>query len=628
MPTLLVTLGKTWPVVPEAFHLLRPGPDWFSEVHVLTSSHCEIDKAITEVTRYFRSFPQATLTFTRVAGFDDLRSENDHAEFDEVMCRWILEKAPDPETRYICLAGGFKTMSAAMQRAASFLGAAEVFHVLAAPEINTPESIARALEEDRVHFIRLGSQAGWPQLRLVDCESYPLDSTGGADNIRCVRAPDHSLTERLRTVQIRSQRIAASWEQMANLPFAELATWSEADLAWLQEPVDPRSEIDRAWIARLPKVELHCHLGGFATHGDELRAIRAAAEIPACLPPLKNCQPPPAWPHALLPGSPGERLQAYMRLGDNNGRQLLRDRGCLREQCRQLYRHLIEQRVAYAEIRCSPNNYASADRSAMDVLADIRDCFQREMARASASRDPDPAAGSPCHVNVIIIATRRDGGDRSDISRHIALAITAADQWREPGTCRVVGVDLAGFEHRETRAALFQADFDAVHRVGLAVTVHAGENDDAEGIWQAVFKLNARRLGHALHLGQSPDLLRAVVDRGIGIEMCPYANVQIKGFAPFASGAPEYPLLNYLRAGARVTVNTDNPGISAAALTDNLLLCARLCPALTRLDLLRLQRHAISAAFLGAGERRSLLARFAIFPPGRETMRPATPTRA
>src|SRR5690606_37980164 len=119
-------------------------------------------------------------------------------------------------------------------------------------------------------------------------------------------------------------------------------------------------------------------------------------------------------------------------------------------------------------------------------------------------------------------------GDRSDISRHLALAITAAQHWTTG--CRVVGVDLAGFEHRDTRAALFATDFEPIHRVGLAVTVHAGDNDDAEGIWQAVFKLNARRLAHALHLIQDPDLRRAVAERHIGVEMCPYANMQNKGY--------------------------------------------------------------------------------------------------
>ena len=147
-----------------------------------------------------------------------------------------------------------------------------------------------------------------------------------------------------------------------------------------------------------------------------------------------------------------------------------------------------------------------------------------------------------------------------------------------------------------------------MHRCGLALTVHAGENDDAEGIWRAVFDLNARRLGHALSLAESPELLRSVTDRGIGIEMCPYANLQIRGYpldTAAAAAAPRrgYPLLEYLDAGARVTVNTDNIGISSATLTENLLLAARLAPGLTRLGLLRLQRHATEAAFLNAKDR-------------------------
>ncbi|MBN8247353.1 MAG: hypothetical protein J0L84_07905, partial [Verrucomicrobia bacterium] len=207
---------------------------------------------------------------------------------------------------------------------------------------------------------------------------------------------------------------------------------------------------------------------------------------------------------------------------------------------------------------------------------------------------------------------RRETGDyRAGISRHLALAMSAAEHWTRAGECRVVGVDLAGYENVTTRAHYFREEFTGVHRGGLALTVHAGENDDAEGIWRAVFDLNARRLGHALHLIESPELMRSVADRGIGVEMCPYANLQIKGY-PLGASVSEaeerarYPLHEYLRAGIRVTVNTDNIGISAASLSDNLLLAARLCPGLTRLDLLRLQRHALEVAFLSPKERETV----------------------
>jgi adenosine deaminase len=149
-----------------------------------------------------------------------------------------------------------------------------------------------------------------------------------------------------------------------------------------------------------------------------------------------------------------------------------------------------------------------------------------------------------------------------------------------------------------------------VHRAGLAVTVHAGENDDAEAIWSAVFDLNARRIGHGLHLVHSPALLDVVAARGIGIELCPYANLQIVGFSlDGADDRPTYPLPEFLRRGIPVSVNTDNLGTSGADLTDNLLLAARLSPGLTRLDVLRLLAHAARTSFLPEPDRRRLSAR-------------------
>lgn len=357
----------------------------------------------------------------------------------------------------------------------------------------------------------------------------------------------------------------------------------------MNEPLDPVA--DTPWVRSLPKVELHCHLGGFATSGELLSRVRSAARNPSELKPDPQRAPPEGWPRPASSIS----LDDYMRLGDANGSSILFDRGCLEAQVTLLYQHLMEERVCYAEIRCSPNNYCKGgrDSSAWDILTHIRNVFQRCM-------DEAPADPFRCHVNLIVIATRRDGGDRSDISRHLALAITAAQHWREG--CRVVGVDLAGFEHRETRAALFQTDFEAAHRVGLAVTCHAGENDDAEGIWQAVFKLNARRIGHALHLTQSPDLLRTVAERGIGIEMCPFANYQIAGFHPMRDKR-RYPLQEYLQKGVMVCVNTDNIGISSASLSENILFLAELCPELTRRDVLQLQANAASLAFTHAEDR-------------------------
>jgi len=401
------------------------------------------------------------------------------------------------------------------------------------------------------------------------------------------------------------------------LPFVELATWSITNLEWVREPVQPDSTSDLAWIARLPKLELHCHLGGFATAGSLLEEVRAGAERPGSLPRIDEVQSVLNWPLPAIPIG----LEAYRKLGNNNGTALLRDPGCLRRQCRLLYRHLLEQRITYAEVRCSPANYTddSQGRSPWDVLGAIRSAFNQEMDDATQRHRSSPDKFPPCHVNLLIIGTRQSEGNfRAAISRHLSLAVTASEHWRNEAECRVVGVDLAGFEDASTRAHYFREEFAAVHRCGLSLTVHAGKNDDAEGIWRAVFDLNARRIGHGLHLAQSPELLRSVADRGVGIEMCPYANLQIKGFALPGGGdhpgarAKQYPLLAYLRAGIKATVNTDNPGISSANLGDNLRLAAQLCPGLTRLDLIWLQRNALDTAFVSAIFRRRSMEELAL----------------
>ena len=293
-----------------------------------------------------------------------------------------------------------------------------------------------------------------------------------------------------------------------------------------------------------------------------------------------------------------------MKLGDANGSTLLRDPGCLRRQCELLYTNFLEQNIVYAEVRCSPANYRSPGRSPWQVMKEIRDAFDQAMTDAKATGDQF------CHVNLIVIATRREKGDfRAAISRHLALAVSAAEHWTDHEKCRVVGVDLAGYEDVTTRAHYFREEFTGIHRCGLALTVHAGENDDAEGIWRAVFDLNARRLGHSLHLLDSPELLQSVADRGIGVEMCPFANYQIKGFHPMPDHQTAYPLKKYLDRGVRVSINTDNIGISAANLTDNYLFAAKMCPDLTRMDWLRIIGHSADSAFLPPKVRDSLVKR-------------------
>ena len=103
-------------------------------------------------------------------------------------------------------------------------------------------------------------------------------------------------------------------------------------------------------------------------------------------------------------------------------------------------------------------------------------------------------------------------------------------------------------------------------------------------------------------------------DRDVCIELCPTSNREVVGFRDPAitesADYPDYPLATLMQEGLRVTLCTDNPGISRTTLADEYLCAGRMIKdarTLSRWDALVLIRQAFKSAFLSAGERSSLM---------------------
>ncbi len=582
----------------EAFLMAKNKID---EVYLFSNIH----DTYKEIISYFNELG-IPATITILDNFSDIQSENDHFTYEEALFRWYLSHTNKEHNIVVCLAGGYKTISNSMQKACGLFGAVEVFHILTTKMPNTIDEIEKTISERNLIYVALGQEEGWqPIINLLN-GIYENEIFTVSDFKRTIKKPNEQSLKKHIDELIHITKGENSRGDIYELPFNSLLMLPAKTRNWLEQPLKKQ---DFEWVKSLPKTELHCHLGGFATHGDLLKKVQNAA-TENIIQGLDPKQRPATWNREII------SLDQYMKLGDANGSKLLKDDGCLKKQIALLYRHLCEQNIKYAEIRCSPDNYHTDERTSFEVLNNIKAYFQLEMDK-KMSEMPDY-----CHVNLIVIVTRKLEGDLSSISRHIALAITASQSSTKDlsNSCKIVAIDLAGFESKETRASYFMQDFVGVNRCGLAVTAHAGENDDAEGIWQAVYQLHARRLGHALHLNQANDLIRSVVDRKIGVEMCPYANFQIKGFSPMVykkldandtrENYPNYPLLTYLRKGVLVSVNTDNIGISDANLTDNFMLLTEMLPEITRMDVLKLIRNGIETAFISPEFRFNLLSIF------------------
>ena len=119
-----------------------------------------------------------------------------------------------------------------------------------------------------------------------------------------------------------------------------------------------------------------------------------------------------------------------------------------------------------------------------------------------------------------------------------------------PGGCwQLKGFDLAG-EEASCPAGAVRENLLPLMGKCMHITIHAGENVDVKSIWEAVYHLNAERIGQGLTLWGNPELMKRFIDKNIAVEMCLSSNFQIAGYRdnylPETQKQKIYPLKAYL----------------------------------------------------------------------------------
>ena len=171
-------------------------------------------------------------------------------------------------------------------------------------------------------------------------------------------------------------------------------------------------------------------------------------------------------------------------------------------------------------------------------------------------------------LGLIIISMRQHGPHIAKIIARQALA--EAQHLHERSG--VVGFDLAGAE-RGNPPHLFREAYMIARRGGLGLTVHAGEDEGPERIWEAIDLLGADRIGHGCSAVHDRALLRRLARDRILVECCPTSNFQT---GAVKRGTP-HPIHTFLERGIPVAVCTDNTTVSGTDQTqENRLLLDRL----------------------------------------------------
>ena len=287
-------------------------------------------------------------------------------------------------------------------------------------------------------------------------------------------------------------------------------------------------------------------------------------------------------------------LDWYMTCGDFGGSALLQTEKNLCLALSWLMTKSHQENVRLLEVRFSPDNYT---RNGLNI-ADVINCLRHEAAHFMAQHPG-------FHINFLITATRHK--ERKTVIAHIQAAVAFGQPGSGEGP-RITGFDLAGQE-QDHDPETFRDLFEPLHRHFMNITIHAGEMEEDEKIRQAIYALHAKRIGHGLKLINNPGMMDYVRDYNIAIEMCPSSNCQTNSFTPGDTAAGHgYPLKEYFDKGLAVTINTDNRGISDTTLTDEYFLAARLTPGgLSKWDVLRIIKNGFKAAFLPKQEKDRLL---------------------
>lgn len=236
--------------------------------------------------------------------------------------------------------------------------------------------------------------------------------------------------------------------------------------------------------------------------------------------------------------------------------------------------------IDYLELRFSPLFMAQVNQlDPAAVVAAVVDGIQ-----AGANQ-------SGILVKPLGIISRTYGPDLA--RRELDALLTHADQ--------IVGLDLAGDEANYP-AVLFAEHFQKAMDAGWKITVHAGEADGPQSIWNAIRELGAQRIGHSLAATRDPALMDYLFERQIGIECNLTSNVQTSSVADYAS----HPLKTFLENGLLASINSDDPGISGIDLPYEYNVAAPLA-GLSDKQIRQAQLNALESAFLTPKEKVAIL---------------------
>jgi adenosine deaminase len=311
-----------------------------------------------------------------------------------------------------------------------------------------------------------------------------------------------------------------------------------------------------AFIAGLPKAELHLHIEGSL----EPELMFALAERNGLALPYPDVE-------AVRAAYQFSRLQDFLDIY-YQGAAVLQTEADFRDLALAYFRRAAADNVRHAEIFFDPQTHtarglpfavaiegllagmAEAER-ALGVTSGLILCFLRHLPEADAFD-----------------------------------TLAAAEPWLD----RIAGVGLDSSElgHPPSK---FANVFARAGALGLKRVAHAGEEGPPAYVTEALDLLHIDRLDHGNRSLEDAALTRRLAEMGMTLTVCPLSNLKLC----VVDDAAHHPIARMLELGLSATVNSDDPAYFGGYVNDNYRAVA---PLLTREQIVTLARNSFSGSFL------------------------------
>ncbi len=167
---------------------------------------------------------------------------------------------------------------------------------------------------------------------------------------------------------------------------------------------------------------------------------------------------------------------------------------------------------------------------------------------------------------------------------------------------RIIGVGLDSGEAGNPPEK-FARVFARARDQGFVPVAHAGEEGPAAYIRTAIDTLEVRRIDHGVRCVEDPALVDELAATRLPLTVCPLSNIKLCVFEDMR----EHNLVELLRRGLCVTINSDDPAYFGGYMTDNFLAVADAFD-VSREEIAQFSLNAVEASFADAARKQELQA--------------------